>query len=67
MAKKTKKKSKAKKPKVHKDLDGLHASINDSGEISLGGPGMEKITDFLNKHVDDPKLKNQTDDKDEEE
>jgi hypothetical protein len=57
MNKKTKIKSEV--PKVHKDLQGLDVTINTFGEIQLSYD-ISKINDFLNKQVDDKKLKNRT-------
>jgi hypothetical protein len=47
-------------PKVHKDLEGLDVSINTFGEIQLSYD-ISKINEFLNKEVDDKKLKNRND------
>ncbi len=44
-------------PKVHKDLAGLDVTINTFGEIQLSYD-ISKINEFLNKEVDDKKLKN---------
>lgn len=44
-------------PKVHKDLEGLDVTINTFGEIQLSYD-ISKINEFLNKEVDDKKLKN---------
>jgi hypothetical protein len=57
MNKKTKIKSEV--PKVHKDLQGLDVTINTFGEIQLSYD-ISKINDFLNKQVDDKKLKNRS-------
>ena len=43
------------KPRVHKDLDGLEISIDTFGEIR-SNMNIEKISEFLNKNVDDKKL-----------
>ena len=48
-------KQSAKKPKVHKDLDGFEMSIDQFGEIK-SNMNIEKINEFLNKNVDDKKL-----------
>ena len=44
-------------PKVHKDLDGFEISINTFGEINRT-IDIEKINEFLNKNMDDKKLRN---------
>ena len=43
-------------PKVHKDLDGFEISINTFGEINRT-IDIEKINAFLNKNMDDKKLR----------
>jgi hypothetical protein len=43
------------KPRVHKDLDGFDIKINSFGEIT-STIDIDKINQFLNKHVDDKKL-----------
>jgi len=43
-------------PKVHKDLEGFDIQINSFGEI-ISTIDIEKINDFLNKNVDDKKLR----------
>ena len=57
MTKKSKpeKKPAAKKPRVHKDLDGFEVSINQFGELK-SNMDIEKINAFLDKNVDDKKL-----------
>lgn len=62
-----KKKKDPKKPKVHKDLDGFDVSVNKFGEIQTPFD-LDKLNDFLNKNVDDKKLRNLKEDeaKDEE-
>lgn len=55
-----KKKNKKTKPKVHKDLDGFEISINNFGEIQ-SNMDIEKINEFLNKNVDDKKLRDRGD------
>ena len=44
------------KPRVHKDLDGFDIRINSFGEIT-SSIDIDKINQFLNKHVDDKKLR----------
>lgn len=44
-------------PKVHKDLEGFEISINTFGEINRT-IDIEKINEFLNKNMDDKKLRN---------
>jgi NADH/NAD ratio-sensing transcriptional regulator Rex len=45
------------KPRVHKDLNGFDIQINSFGEIQMSYD-IEKINQFLNKTVDDKKLRN---------
>ena len=44
-------------PKVHKDLEGFEISINTFGEINRT-IDIGKINEFLNKNMDDKKLRN---------
>ncbi|WP_162341062.1 hypothetical protein [Cyclobacterium salsum] len=53
MAKKTKKKD---IPKVNEELEGFNMNINSFGEISSSF-SIDKINEFLNKNVDDKKLR----------
>lgn len=53
----TKKKEKA---KVHKDLDGLDLSVDSFGEIK-STMSVDEINKFLNKNVEDKKLKDRDD------
>jgi hypothetical protein len=57
MTKKSKpeKKAVAKKPRVHKDLEGFEISIDQFGELK-SNMNIEKINEFLDKNVDDKKL-----------
>mgnify|MGYP006299928413 CR=1 FL=1 len=55
-----KKKKDKKKPRVHKDLEGFEISINNFGEIQ-SNLDIEKINKFLNKNVDDKKLRDRDD------
>jgi|TARA_R110002124_G_scaffold90672_1_gene231127 hypothetical protein len=48
------------KPKVHKDLEGFDIKINSFGEITTSFD-MDKINAFLNKNVDDKKLRDRED------
>lgn len=48
------------KPKVAKDLDGLELNIDSFGEIQNSMP-IDKINEFLNKNVDDKKLRDRDD------
>ena len=52
--------SKKEKAKVHKDLEGLDLSVDSFGEIKSNMP-IEKINQFLNKNVEDKKLKDRED------
>lgn len=59
------------KAKVASELDGLKVNINPFGEIQ-NSLSIDKINDFLNKNVDDKKLRDRDDldqavDKEEEE
>jgi len=51
-----KKKAKEGKPEVHKDIDGFDININQFGEIKTT-LNFEKLNAFLNKNVDDKKLR----------
>ena len=44
------------KPRVHKELEGFHIQINSFGEIT-SSIDIDQINQFLNKHVDDKKLR----------
>jgi hypothetical protein len=44
-------------PKVHEDLRGFEVNINAFGEITTNF-NIERLNDFLNKNVDDKKLRN---------
>ncbi len=57
MAKKTKKDE---NPKVNPDLEGFKMNINSFGEISSSF-SIDKINEFLNKNVDDKKLRDRDD------
>ena len=52
----TNKKNKEEQPRVHEELKGFKMEINSFGEISSSLP-IEAINDFLNKNVEDKKLK----------
>lgn len=60
--KKTEDKAQTEKPRVHKDLDGFDIKINTFGEIQMSY-SIESINEFLNKTVDDKKLRNRKDEK----
>ncbi len=51
---------KQEKAKVHKDLDGLDLSVNSFGEIK-SSMSIDQINKFLNKNVEDKKLKDRED------
>jgi len=55
-----KKKPKGGKPQVHKDLEGLEVEINEFGEIKTN-MSADKLNEFLNKNVDDKKLRDRDD------
>jgi len=48
------------KPRVHKELDGFDIQINSFGEITTSFD-MDRINEFLNKNVDDKKLRDRED------
>ncbi|MEQ8906206.1 hypothetical protein [Ekhidna sp.] len=52
--------SKKDKARVHKDLDGLELNVDSFGEISSNMP-IDKLNKFLNKNVEDKKLKDRED------
>ncbi|MBC6401457.1 MAG: hypothetical protein GDA51_01865 [Ekhidna sp.] len=52
--------SKKDKAKVHKDLEGLDLNVDSFGEIKSSMP-IDRINKFLNKNVDDRKLKDRND------
>lgn len=57
----TKKKKKQKEePSVHSDLEGFKMEIDSFGEISSSF-SIDKINEFLNKNVEDKKLKDRED------
>lgn len=56
----TKKKKKEEEPRVHEELKGFKMEINSFGEISSSFP-IDKINEFLNKNVEDKKLKDRDD------
>jgi len=55
-----KKKKKDTDPKVHDELKGFKMEINSFGEISSSF-SIDKINEFLNKNVEDKKLKDRDD------
>lgn len=55
MPKKMKKKG---KPIVHKELEGFDIKVNEFGEIQ-GNFNIDELNAFLNKNVEDKKLKSQ--------
>lgn len=59
---KSEKQSTKRKPKVHKELDGFEMSIDSFGEIH-SSLKIEKLNEFLNKNVDDKKLLEREDQK----
>lgn len=69
---KRKKPTKVQKAKVAKELDGLEFNVDSFGEIQ-NSLSIDKINEFLNKTVDDKKLRDRDDldeikgDKEEEE
>ncbi len=55
-----KKPSEEDKPKVNRDLEGFDIKIDTFGEIK-SSYDIEKINEFLNKNVDDKKLRDRAD------
>ena len=55
-----KKKPKEGKPQVHEELQGFEMRINEFGQIITNTP-VEKLNTFLNKNVEDKKLKDRDD------
>jgi len=55
-----KRKPKTGKPQLNKELEGFELSINEFGEIKSTMP-IDKINEFLNKHVDDKKFRERDD------
>ena len=55
-----KKEDKNQKPKVAKELDGMEVNIDSFGEIQ-NSLSIDKINEFLNKNVDDKKLRGRDD------
>jgi hypothetical protein len=55
-----KKKPKEGMPQVHEDLHGFEMKINEFGQIITNTP-IEKLNNFLNKNVEDKKLKDRDD------
>lgn len=51
-----KKKNKKGNPEVHDDLKGFNIKINEFGEI-VSNVSVDKLNDFLDKNVDDKKLR----------
>lgn len=60
MRKKNKEKEEPKKPKVNKALEGFDIEIDSFGEIK-SSIQIDKINQFLNKNVDDKKLRDRED------
>ncbi len=54
-----KQKKKNEEAELHKDLKGFNIKINEFGEISSSFP-IERLNQFLNKNVDDKKLRPQS-------
>ncbi len=55
-----KKISKSEKPKVNPELEGFEIKVNTFGEI-ISNYDINKINEFLNKNVDDKKLRDRDD------
>jgi len=60
MAKRKNKEDKDQKPKVAEELEGLELKVDSFGEIH-NSLSIDKINDFLNKNVDDKKLRDRDD------
>lgn len=65
MSKKKNEEEKEEQPGVHKDLKGFDIKINEFGEISTN-LDVEKLNQFLDKNVEDKKLKGRTSEDEEE-
>ncbi|MCP4438245.1 MAG: hypothetical protein GY810_04810 [Aureispira sp.] len=52
-------------PEIHKDLNGFEIHINEFGEI-ITSYSVDKLNTFLDKNVDDKKLRDRDDLKDNE-
>ena len=52
-------------PGVHKDLEGFDIKVNEFGEIT-SNLDVEKVNQFLNKNVEDKKLKDRRSEDEEE-
>ncbi len=55
-----KNKKEEKKPKVNKELNGFDITVNSFGEINSTFD-LDKLNEFLDKNVEDKKLKNRND------
>ena len=55
-----KKKSKKGKPQVNEELEGFEIKVNEFGGIE-SNMGPDQLNKFLNKHVDDKKLRDRDD------
>ncbi|MEM9327756.1 MAG: hypothetical protein AAGA85_18955 [Bacteroidota bacterium] len=55
-----KKKKEEDRPKVHQDLDGFDISVDAFGEIK-SNLSIDQINKFLNRNVDDKKLRDRDD------
>ncbi|MGF7215944.1 hypothetical protein GGR92_002084 [Spirosoma lacussanchae] len=60
MAKKKPNPDENEKPRVHKELEGFDIQINSFGEITTSFD-IDRINQFLNRTVDDKKLRHRTD------
>jgi hypothetical protein len=60
MAKRKENKLKDEKPRVNKEFEGLEIRIDSFGEIH-NSLSIDKINEFLNKNVDDKKLRDRDD------
>jgi hypothetical protein len=58
------KKKNEEKMEIHKDLRGFDIHINEFGQI-ISSYSVDKLNDFLNKNVDDKKLREQGQDEEE--
>ncbi len=56
----SRKKKESKKPKVNKDLEGFDVKIDALGEVK-SNLEIDKINKFLNRNVDDKKLRDRED------
>lgn len=60
MGRKPKSKKDSNQPELHRELEGFTINVNEFGEIRTSMP-LDKLNEFLNKHLHDKKLGNKGD------